>query len=117
MHSNGIDGIVNPESNQESGNEKVGGGSNGRDNTGGPRSEKVAAGAEGDHPGDGAVDGADERVGAREHFVDEETNYSCRAASHLVNFVQILSSQDLPTCVLTTALEKASPSPALLMDP
>ena len=90
MHSNGVHRIVNPEGNEEARQEQVGRGPNGGDNAGRQRSKEVAAGAEGDHPCDRAVDGADERVGAREHFVDEETNYSCRAASHLVNFVQIL---------------------------
>ena len=83
MHSNGIDRIVNPEGNEKTGQEEIGRGSNGGDNAGRPRSKEVAAGAEGDHPCDGAVDGPDEGVGAREDLVDEETDYSCSAARHL----------------------------------
>ena len=83
MHSDGIDRIVNPESNEKAGQEKIGRGSNGGDDARRPRSKEVAAGAEGDHPCYGAVDGPDEGVGARENFVDEETDYSCCAARHL----------------------------------
>ena len=83
MHSYGIHRIVNPKSNEEAGQEKVGRGSNGSNNAGRPRSKEVAAGAEGDHACYGAVDGPDEGVGAGEDLVDEETDYSCSAACHL----------------------------------
>ena len=83
MHSNGVDRIVNPEGNEEAGQEQVGRGPNGGDNAGCPGSKEVAAGAEGDHPCYGAVDGPDEGVGAGEDLVDEETDYSRRAARHL----------------------------------
>ena len=83
MHSDGVDRIVNPEGNEEAGQEQVGRGPNGGDNAGRPGSKEVAAGAEGDHPCYGAVDGPDQGVGAGEDLVDEETDYSRRAARHL----------------------------------
>ena len=83
MHSNGVHRIVNPESNEEAGQEQVGRGPNGGDDAGRPGSKEVAASAEGDHPCYGAVDGPDEGVGPGEDLVDEETDYSRRAARHL----------------------------------
>ena len=116
MHSDGVHRIVNPESYEEARQEQVSRCPSGSDYAGRPRSKEVAAGTDGDHPCYGAVDGADEGVGAGDDLVDEETNYSCSAACHLRRWLRMIA-QDLITCVLTTALENASPSPALLMEP
>ena len=68
MNCNGIDRIVNPDGNHEAGQELVGKSSDGGDDGGGPGGKHVAAGAEGDHARDRAVDRADEGVFARDRF-------------------------------------------------
>ena len=83
VNRNGINGIVNPDGNHQSGQELVGESPNGSYNGGGPRSKDVAARAEGDHPSNGAVDGADERVLSRHGFRYKETNNPTTATRHL----------------------------------